>query len=164
VPYDRESFGESYQQDAGLADLVFYKDKISNINQAPLLRMEKAMQLSEEVKKAMTVTSWSLWFTEANQKLLQILYDKVDKGDPSVEQVLQELKMTLNLNCSILNATKDAAFYESSALVTNTLAQRDCYIDILDREVSEETKLDLRASSFMGETLFAGKVRDAKGI
>jgi len=89
IPSDRENFGESYQQDAGLSDLVFYKDKINNINQAPVLRMEKAMQLSEEVKKAMTVTSWSLWFTEANQKLLQSLYEKVDKGDPSVEEVLQ---------------------------------------------------------------------------
>jgi len=76
---------------------------------------------------------------------------------------MQELKMAMNLNCSILNATKDATFYESSALVTNTLAQRDCYIDILDGEVSEETKLDLRAASFMGETLFAGKLEKQKG-
>jgi len=79
IPSDQESYGESYQQEAGLADLGFFKDKINSINQAPVLRMEKVMQLSEEVKKAMTVTSWSIWFTEANQKLLQNLYDKVDK-------------------------------------------------------------------------------------
>jgi len=85
IPSDRESFWESYQQDSGLSDIVFYKDRINNINQAPVLRMEKSMQLSEEVKKAMTVTLWSLWFAEANQKLLQDLYDKVDKEEPSVE-------------------------------------------------------------------------------
>jgi len=123
--------------------------------------MEKSMHLSEEVQKAMTVTSWSMWFAEANQKLLQDLYDKVDKEQPAVEEVMQELKMAMNLNCSILNATKDAKFYESSALVTNTLTQRDCYIDILDREVSEETKLDLRAS-FMGEPYLLGKLEKQK--
>jgi len=58
-----------------------------------------------------------------------------------MEEALEEVKMAANLNCFMLNAAKESALFSSMALVTDTLAQRDAYLKIMDKDIPADNRI-----------------------
>ena len=124
--------------------------------------MKGARRIATDLKKSLSVNSWGLWFAKANKLLLNDLYENIAANNLTKDQALEEIKMAANLNCSALNSAKEAALFSSSALVTDTLAQRDAYLKMLDRDIPQDSRLKMRSAPFNGVRLFEGQTDSAK--
>jgi len=161
-PTDIPDFGRNYKEDALLERLVWNPKKLTSIKDQEALDVKGAKRVATDLKKSLAVNSWGVWFAKANKILLNNLYNKIANDEVSMEEALEEVKMAANLNCSALNAAKESALFSSMALVTDTLAQRDAYLKIMDRDIPSDTRIKLRSAPFNGTRLFEGQTEEAK--
>ena len=117
-----------------------------------------------ELKKSLSVNSWGIWFLMANKVLLENIYKKLVQDDTDYDEVIQEIKMAANLNCSALNGAKETVAFTSMGLGVNALAQRDTYLQLADKDLPKDEVIQLRSAPFNGRTLFEGHTDRAKKV
>jgi len=161
-PSDIPEFGQNYKEDSMMERLAWNPKKLATIKEQQALDVKGARRIATDLKKSLAVNSWGVWFAKANKILLNDLYEKIAGDKISMEEALEEVKMAANLNCSMLNAAKESALFSSMALVTDTLAQRDAYLKIMDKDLPADNRIKLRSAPFNGVRLFEGQTEEAK--
>ena len=160
-PSDNKDFKFNPREDSHLNQLFFTQTRFKSVRDNPCISLEKSAKITSEIKKAMAVSSWGLWFTSATNSLLRELHQSLTERSINVPDTLEWIKMLLNLNCTSLNSAKESTGYLTSALSYNILSQRDAYLMNMDKDLSEDSKIDLRSAPLDGNTLFQGKVESA---
>jgi hypothetical protein len=161
---DMPDFDQNYKEDSNIYSLVheYNKAKLSKIQQQNAMNMKTAGRINSELKKSLSVNSWGIWFLMANKMLMENLYKRLNSDEIDFDEVVQEVKMAANLNCGALNAAKESALFTSMGIAVDTLAQRDQYLNVMDRDMPKEAAQKLRSAPFDGQTLFHGQIDEAK--
>jgi len=160
APEDLPSFLSGYSLDANLYKII-QEQKIRPTENQRALDVLKVSRLTADACKALSATSWAMWFNETNNIILKHLHEDLSNKAVSMDKTMDQVQMLWNLSATALQSTKHVMEQLLQILCVGTLAQRDAYLLNVDRDLPKEIRLKLRNAPFDGPTLFNGQVDSA---
>ena len=162
-PTGKAEFEKNFKLDSQLNGL-FFNRRMPQPGKAKILDFPRAGRLVSDAKKSLATLSWSTWFTETSAALLKDMYSRLEEKTLSSKATFEMLQVALNLVCSATESNLATVNHIFSGLAVSSLAQRDFFLQRMDKDLPEETKESLRAVPFSTPTLFAGEVPAAASI
>ena len=105
-------------------------------------------------RRRLCISSFQDWTGAALNRSILGLIDHVDIGSVSTEQLLEQLKATLQLSQSVATTWSDGATLDCAIAYTILLHQRDQALRGVSPLVSQEEQQRLRTAPFGASSLF----------